>query len=113
MGYLISSVVFGVAGIVLGILSYWWSEIGYAYSYVSCLGAAASIVFLVSFALLEYALRCLEFGGVFTVWAGSMAVVLTIFSVFFWGESLNPLGIVSVVIAAGGLIGLSLSDKNT
>lgn len=108
MKYLIGAILFGVAGVVLGISDY---LAGGNNSTAYTMGVAASITYLISFVFLEYSLYSGDFGSMFTAWGGGIAILVVLISIFLWGEPLNTAGMVFTAIAGIGLIGLLLSSR--
>ncbi len=104
MGYLIGSILLSVVGVFLGGSSYLLEDNALAYAF----GTVASVSFLIGFLLLEYALfhYRYQFGSVFAAWEAGVAAILSLFGVYFWGESISMLKAVFIIIALLGVSGL-------
>jgi len=71
-----------------------------------------TIVFmLLSFALLSIAMKTLPLGTSYTVWVGIGAIGAFILGVTMFGESLNPLRVIAVLLIFAGVVLLKLATK--
>ena len=64
---------------------------------------------LLSFALLNVALRQLEVGAAYAVWTGIGAVGAAAVGMMFLGDAVSTLKLVSIGLILAGVIGLNLS----
>lgn len=64
---------------------------------------------LISFALLNFALRELEVGPAYAVWTGLGAAGTAVVGMIALGEAVSPLKLVSISLVISGAIGLNLS----
>ena len=70
------------------------------------------IVFMrLSFALLSVAMKTLPLGTSYTVWVGIGAIGAFILGVTMFGESLNPLRVIAVLLIFAGVILLKVATK--
>lgn len=58
---------------------------------------------------LGWAMRHLAAGPAYAVWTGIGASLTAIIGIFFLGESVSPLKIVSILLIIAGVVGLNLS----
>ncbi len=63
----------------------------------------------VSFVLLGVAMRSLPVGTAYAVWVGIGAVGTVILGIFLFGESAEPLRLVSLGLICAGIIGLKMA----
>lgn len=66
---------------------------------------------LLSFALLAVAMKTLPLGTSYTVWVGIGAIGAFILGVTMFGESLNPMRVVAVLLIFSGVVLLKLATK--
>ena len=59
---------------------------------------------------LALALKTLEVGIAYAVWAGAGTLLIAILGVIFFKESVSPLKVASMLLVIGGVIGLNLAD---
>ena len=72
--------------------------------------SVAFVVLLVaSMAGLAYALRSLPVGVAYAVWTGIGAATTAVVAVFAFGETMNVVKAVSLVLIVAGIVGLNLS----
>jgi quaternary ammonium compound-resistance protein SugE len=64
---------------------------------------------LLSFVLLNFALRTLEVGTSYAVWTGIGATGTAIAGLIFLGEAVSTLKLVSIGLILAGIVGLNLS----
>jgi quaternary ammonium compound-resistance protein SugE len=64
---------------------------------------------LLSFVLLNFALRTLEVGTAYAVWTGIGATGTAIAGLIFLGEAVSTLKLVSIGLILAGIVGLNLS----
>ena len=81
-------------------LSRLWPTVGFA------------VCALISFGLLNIALKKLEVGSAYAVWTGIGATGTVIVGIVALGESVSALKIASVVLILAGVIGLNLAGAN-
>lgn len=65
---------------------------------------------LISFWLLSIAMKTLPLGTAYAVWVGIGAIGAFIAGIVLFQETLSPMRVISVLLIAGGLIGLKLSS---
>lgn len=65
---------------------------------------------LISFWLLSMAMKTLPLGTAYAVWVGIGAIGAFIAGIVLFQETLSPMRVISVLLIAGGLIGLKLSS---
>ncbi len=68
---------------------------------------------LLSFALLAVAMKTLPLGTSYTVWVGIGAIGAFILGVTMFGESLNPLRVIAVLLIFSGVVLLKLATKES
>ena len=71
-----------------------------------------SIFALLSFGLLNLALRTLPVGSAYAVWTGIGAAGTAVVGMVFLGESVATLKIVSVALVIAGVVGLQFSGSH-
>ena len=59
---------------------------------------------------LALALRTIEVGVAYAVWAGAGTLLIAVLGVIVFKESMSPLKIVSIALVAVGVVGLNLAD---
>jgi len=64
---------------------------------------------LASFLLLGFAMKALPVGTAYAVWVGIGAIGTAIFGIFLFGESTDPLKLLSLSLIFIGIIGLKLA----
>jgi len=74
--------------------------------------AGVVITYLLSVWLLALALKELEIGFAYAVWAGVGTAVVAVVGVMAWNESLNVLKVLSLMAVIAGVIGLNLSSAH-
>jgi quaternary ammonium compound-resistance protein SugE len=97
--------------VVSGVIEAGWAiglkaSQGFTRPLISALTVAGMIVSMV---MLAIAARTLPIGTAYAVWVGIGAVGAVILGVVFFGESMSPLRVVSLVLVLGGIVGLKLS----
>jgi len=60
---------------------------------------------------LAVALKTIEVGIAYAVWAGTGTLLIAILGITFFDESISPLKAVSMLLVIGGVIGLHLADS--
>jgi small multidrug resistance pump len=70
------------------------------------------ILYILALLGLALALRTIEVGIAYAVWAGVGTVVVAAVGVTFFAESLSVLKVVSIALVVAGVIGLHLADAN-
>lgn len=66
-----------------------------------------------SFAAAAYAMKRLDIGFVYAVWAGLGILLIGVIGIVYFKESVSALRIVSMLLIAVGVIGLNLSGAST
>lgn len=70
-------------------------------------GTAVSMI--ISLGLLGIAMKSLPLGTAYAVWVGVGAVGTAILGIVLFGESANPMRLVSLGLIIGGIVGLKLA----
>jgi len=70
---------------------------------------ATVLSLLVSFALLGIAMRSLPVGTAYAVWVGIGAVGTAVLGMWLFGDSTEPLRLVSLGLICAGIVGLKLA----
>jgi Membrane transporters of cations and cationic drugs len=70
---------------------------------------ATVVSLLVSFVLLGMAMRSLPVGTAYAVWVGIGAVGTAVLGMLLFGESTEPLRLVSLGLICAGIVGLKLA----
>jgi small multidrug resistance pump len=60
---------------------------------------------------LALALKTLEVGIAYAVWAGAGTLLIAILGVMFFKESMSPLKAVSMLFVIAGIVGLNVADS--
>jgi small multidrug resistance pump len=60
---------------------------------------------------LALALRTIEVGIAYAVWAASGTLLIALVGIVFFGESLSLIKVVAIVLVVAGVIGLNLADS--
>ncbi|HKI59736.1 MAG TPA: multidrug efflux SMR transporter [Mariprofundaceae bacterium] len=69
--------------------------------------------YIVSFALMALALKKLEVGMTYAIWAGLGTALIAVIGVLWFKEPMNALKVVSILLIITGVIGLNLSGAKT
>jgi len=67
------------------------------------------ILYIVSFGLLALALKKLEVGMSYAIWAGVGTALIALIGVLWFKEPMNALKAVSILLIIAGVVGLNLS----
>ncbi|MCF7821759.1 MAG: multidrug efflux SMR transporter [Mariprofundaceae bacterium] len=65
--------------------------------------------YIASFALMALALKRLEIGMTYAIWAGVGTALIAIVGVLYFKEPMNLVKVVSILLIIAGVIGLNLS----
>jgi len=65
-----------------------------------------------SFTGLAFALKSVELGTAYAIWSAVGTAVIAVIGVFYFGEALSPLKLVSLALVIAGVIGLNLSASS-
>lgn len=68
------------------------------------------VAYLLALLGLSLALRTIEVGIAYAVWAATGTLLIALIGVVFFGESLSPVKVVAMVLVVLGVIGLNLAD---
>lgn len=60
---------------------------------------------------LALALRTLEVGIAYAVWAGAGTLLIAVLGVIFFRESMSTLKVLSMLLVIAGIVGLNLADS--
>jgi small multidrug resistance pump len=66
--------------------------------------------YLLSLAGLAIALKTIEVGITYAVWAGTGTLLVALIGIAFFSESVSLLKIISIALVVGGVVGLNLAD---
>lgn len=100
--YLSFAILFEVAGTTSMKLSEGFSKL---------LPSALMVIFyIVSFTLMTLALKKLEVGVTYAIWAGVGTAIIAMIGVLWFKEPMSALKAASIVLIIAGVIGLNLSD---
>ncbi len=102
--YLVLAIMFEVAGT----LSLKLSE-GFSRPVPS---VAMFVLYALSFTSLSFALKELEVGIVYAIWAGVGTAAITLIGVWWFQESLTPLKVISIALIIAGVVGLNLAGSS-
>ena len=75
-------------------------------------GALVVVAYLICFGLLGYTMKFFEIGTIYAIWSGLGVALLAAIGVIFFGDSLNGLKILSLVLIIAGIVGLNLSGTS-
>ena len=67
------------------------------------------LFYIVSFALMALALKRLEVGMTYAIWAGVGTALIAIIGVIYFKEPMNLIKVVSILLIIAGVVGLNLS----
>jgi small multidrug resistance pump len=73
--------------------------------------AVVVVGYAVSFTLLTSALRTLNVGVVYAIWAGVGTAGVAVLAALIYGERLNPVGVAGMVLIITGVVILTLSGS--
>ena len=102
--YLGIAIVAEVLGTVSLKLSNGFEVVGYVISTVVC--------YTFSFWLLALALKGIELGMAYAVWAGVGTATVAIIGIAIFNESLNTIKVLSILAIVVGVVGIHLADKS-
>ena len=68
-----------------------------------------AVFYIVSFALMALALKKLEVGMTYAIWAGLGTALIAVIGVLWFKEPMNALKAVSILLIIAGVVGLNLS----
>jgi small multidrug resistance pump len=66
--------------------------------------------YLLSLLGLAIALKTIEVGVTYAVWAGAGTLLIALIGIVFFSESVSLLKIISIALVVGGVVGLNLAD---
>ena len=69
------------------------------------------IAYVLALLGLALALRTIEVGIAYAVWAACGTALIAIVGIVFFGESLSPLKMIAIAMVIAGVIGLNLADS--
>jgi len=94
-----------------GVLEIGWAiGLKYTEGFTRFWPSVATVVsLLVSFALLGIAMRSLPVGTAYAVWVGIGAVGTAVMGMLLFGDSTEPLRLVSLGLICAGIVGLKLA----
>jgi len=101
--YLIVAIVFEVAGTTF---------MKFSEGFTKTIPSVMMFVFyILSLVALTYALKKIDMGMAYAVWAGVGTALITLIGIVFFKEPSSMLKIVSIVFIIAGVVGLHLSGK--
>jgi len=90
----------------------WSTAMKQSHGFTKLIPSIITLVFmLLSFALLAISMKTLPLGTSYTVWVGIGAIGAFILGVTLFGESLNPLRVIAVLLIFSGVVLLKLATK--
>lgn len=90
----------------------WATAMKESHGFTRLIPSVVTIVFmLLSFALLAISMKTLPLGTSYTVWVGIGAVGAFVLGVTMFGESLNPMRVIAVLLIFSGVVLLKLATK--
>ena len=97
---------------VAGLLEVAWAlGLKASHGFTRPLASMLTIIAMVaSFYLLAQAMKVLPVGTAYAIWVGIGAVGTVVLGIFIYGDSANPLRLVSLVLILAGLVGLKLAS---
>ncbi len=100
--WLIAAIGFEVAGTTMMKLSEGFSKLAPS--------VAMGIFYLLSLGALTMALKRIDVGVAYAIWAGLGTALIATIGVVLFGESFGALKVVSIVLIIAGVVGLHLSS---
>lgn len=97
---------------VAGLLEVAWAlGLKASHGFTRPLASVFTIIAMVaSFYLLAQAMKVLPVGTAYAIWVGIGAVGTVVLGIFIYGDSANPLRLISLVLILAGLVGLKLAS---
>ena len=90
----------------------WSTAMKESHGFTKLVPSIVTLVFmLLSFALLAISMKTLPLGTSYTVWVGIGAIGAFILGVTMFGESLNPMRVIAVLLIFSGVVLLKLATK--
>jgi quaternary ammonium compound-resistance protein SugE len=90
----------------------WSTAMKESHGFSKLVPSIVTLVFmLLSFALLAISMKTLPLGTSYTVWVGIGAIGAFILGVTLFGESLNPMRVIAVLLIFSGVVLLKLATK--
>jgi len=90
----------------------WSTAMKQSHGFTKLIPSIITLVFmLLSFALLAISMKTLPLGTSYTVWVGIGAIGAFILGVTLFGESLNPMRVIAVLLIFSGVVLLKLATK--
>lgn len=100
--FLILAIVFEVAWAICLKASDGFAKLPYA--------VATIITYALSLVFLMLAVRKLEVGATYAIWAGSGAALIAILGVILFKEPVGTLKVISLILVIAGVVGLNLTE---
>src|SRR5882672_2522303 len=69
------------------------------------------ITYVLALLGLALALRTIEVGVAYAVWAASGTLLIALVGIVFFGESMSLIKVVAIVLVIAGVVGLNLADS--
>lgn len=90
----------------------WSTAMKESHGFSKLIPSIITLVFMLfSFALLAIAMKTLPLGTSYTIWVGIGAIGAFILGVTMFGESLNPMRVIAVLLIFSGVVLLKLATK--
>ncbi len=65
--------------------------------------------YILSFTTVSFALKDIELGIAYAIWAGLGTAIVALIGIFYFGESISTLKILSIILIIIGVAGLNIS----
>lgn len=101
--YLIAAILFEVTGTTCMKLSEGFARWGYAAAMWAC--------YLVCFSLLTMAMKTIDLGIAYAVWAGLGTALIAVIGIVAFREPVSPLKVASLALVIAGIVGLNLGGR--
>ncbi len=77
------------------------------------LAIATVITYALSLVFLMLAVKKLDVGTTYAIWAGTGAALIAIAGIFYFKEPASAVKIISLILVIAGVVGLNLSENHT
>ncbi len=67
------------------------------------------ICYAIAFTFVTFAIRKIELSVAYTIWSGVGTTLIVLIGIFYFGEQLNALKIISIALVILGVVGLRVS----
>jgi len=69
------------------------------------------VFYAIAFTLVAFAIKKIEISVAYTIWAGVGTALIALIGIFYFGEELNALKLVSIGLVILGIVGLRVSGS--